>query len=36
MRSSAKELIMRRQTLQPLVDLLHQMRTMIARLDDID
>lgn len=27
---------MRRQTLQPLVDLLHQMRTMIARLDDID
>jgi hypothetical protein len=27
---------MRHQTLQPLVDLLHQMRTMIARLDDID
>jgi hypothetical protein len=27
---------MRRQTLQPLVDLLHEMRTMIARLDDID
>ncbi len=27
---------MRRQTLQPLVDLLDQMRTMVARLDDID
>jgi hypothetical protein len=27
---------MRHQSLQPLVDLLHQMRTMIARLDDID
>jgi len=27
---------MRHQTLQPLVDLLCQMRTMIARLDDID
>lgn len=27
---------MRRQSLQPLVDLLQQMRTMIARLDDID
>lgn len=27
---------MRHQTLQPLVDLLHQMRTMIARLDDVD
>ena len=27
---------MRHQTLQPLVDLLHQMRTMIERLDDID
>jgi hypothetical protein len=27
---------MRHQTLQPLVDLLHQMRTMIARMDDID
>jgi hypothetical protein len=27
---------MRHQTLQPLIDLLHQMRTMIARLDDVD
>ena len=27
---------MRHQTLQPLVDLLHEMRTMIARLDDVD
>ena len=27
---------MRHQTLQPLIDLLHQMRTMIARLDDAD
>jgi hypothetical protein len=27
---------MRRQTLQPLIDLLHQMRATIARLDDID
>ena len=27
---------MRHQTLQPLVDLLHEMRTMIARLDDFD
>jgi hypothetical protein len=27
---------MRHQILQPLVDLLHQMRTMIARLDDVD
>ena len=27
---------MRHHTLQPLVDLLHQMRTMIARLDDVD
>jgi hypothetical protein len=27
---------MRHETLQPLVDLLHKMRTMIARLDDID
>jgi hypothetical protein len=27
---------MRHQTLQPLLDVLHQMRTMIARLDDSD
>ena len=27
---------MQHQALQPLVDLLHQMRTMIERLDDID
>jgi hypothetical protein len=27
---------MQHQTLQPLVDLLHEMRTMIARLDDDD
>lgn len=27
---------MRHPTLQPLVDLLHQMRTMVQRLDDVD